>query len=37
MDVIETRFKCAAEADFVIAIYNPKSRNRKENLEKRSG
>jgi len=37
MDVIETRFKCAAEADFVIAIYNPKSRNRKENFGKAIG
>jgi precorrin-3B C17-methyltransferase len=32
MDVIEKRFNSAAEADFVIAIYNPKSRNRKENF-----
>lgn len=37
MDVIERRFKCAAEADFVIAIYNPKSRNRKENFGKAVG
>ncbi len=34
MDVIERRFRGAAEADFVIAIYNPKSRNRKENFGK---
>jgi precorrin-3B C17-methyltransferase len=32
MDVIERRFKSAAEADFVIAIYNPKSRKRTENF-----
>ncbi len=37
MDVIEMRFKNAAEADFVIAIYNPKSRNRKENFGKAIG
>jgi precorrin-3B C17-methyltransferase len=37
MDIIEKRFKNAAEADFVIAIYNPKSRNRKENLGKAVG
>lgn len=37
MDVIERRFKSAAEADFVIAIYNPKSRNRKENFGKAIG
>ncbi len=37
MDVIERRFRCAAEADFVIAIYNPKSRNRKENFGKAIG
>jgi precorrin-3B C17-methyltransferase len=30
--VIERRFKSAAEADFVIAVYNPKSRNRRENF-----
>jgi len=34
MEVIEKRFKSAAEADFVIAIYNPKSRNRRENFGK---
>ncbi len=32
MDMIERRFKSAAEADFVIAVYNPKSRNRSENF-----
>jgi precorrin-3B C17-methyltransferase len=32
MDVIEKRFNSTAEADFVIAIYNPKSRSRKENF-----
>lgn len=30
--MIEQRLKSAAEADFVIAIYNPKSRSRKENF-----
>ncbi|GFO96038.1 precorrin-3B C(17)-methyltransferase [groundwater metagenome] len=30
--MIERRLRSAAEADFVIAIYNPKSRNRKENF-----
>ena len=28
------RGKCAAEGDFVICLYNPKSRKRKEHLEK---
>lgn len=37
MDIIERRFRSAAEADFVIAIYNPKSRNRKENFRKAIG
>ncbi|VVB89514.1 Uroporphyrinogen-III C-methyltransferase [uncultured archaeon] len=32
VEMIEKRFKSAAEADFVIAIYNPKSRNRRENF-----
>lgn len=31
-DVIERRLQHAAEADFVIAIYNPKSRNRSRNF-----
>jgi precorrin-3B C17-methyltransferase len=30
--MIDQRLKSAAEADFVIAIYNPKSRNRRENF-----
>src|SRR5659263_747072 len=30
--IIDQRIKGAAEADFVIAIYNPKSRSRKENF-----
>lgn len=34
VDIIERRLNCAAEADFVIALYNPKSRNRKENFGK---
>jgi precorrin-3B C17-methyltransferase len=33
-DVIERRLSSAAEADFVIAIYNPKSRNRRQNFGK---
>ncbi len=31
-DMIERRLNSAAEADFVIAIYNPKSRNRRQNF-----
>ena len=31
-DVIETRIRCAAEGDFVIAIYNPKSKKRVEQI-----
>ncbi len=34
MEMIEHRLKNAAEADFVIAIYNPKSRGRRQNFEK---
>lgn len=33
-EVIEKRLKNAAEADFVIAIYNPKSKGRKNHLER---
>ncbi len=32
VDIIKRRLMSAAEADFVIAIYNPKSRNRTENF-----
>ncbi len=32
VEIIERRLKNAAEADFVIALYNPKSRSRKENF-----
>jgi precorrin-3B C17-methyltransferase len=32
IEIIERRLKSAAEADFVIAIYNPKSRSRKQNM-----
>ena len=32
IDIIKLRLNSAAKADFVIAIYNPKSRNRKENF-----
>jgi len=31
-ELIERRLKSASEADFVIAIYNPKSRSRRENF-----
>lgn len=31
-EIIERRLDSAAQADFVIAIYNPKSRNRRENF-----
>jgi precorrin-3B C17-methyltransferase len=34
IDVIERRLNRAAESDFVIAIYNPKSRNRRQNFGK---
>ena len=37
MERIEQRLNSAAEADFVIAIYNPKSRNRRENFGKAIG
>jgi len=33
-DLIEKRVRAAAEADFVIAIYNPKSMRRTEQIEK---
>jgi len=33
-EVIEKRLRLAAEADFVIAIYNPRSKKRSEHLEK---
>ncbi|VVB90630.1 Uroporphyrinogen-III C-methyltransferase [uncultured archaeon] len=33
-DVIERRLNSAAESDFVIAVYNPKSRNRRQNFGK---
>jgi cobalt-precorrin 5A hydrolase/precorrin-3B C17-methyltransferase len=32
-DVIEKRLKAAAEADFIVALYNPRSRTRTEPLE----
>lgn len=31
-DLIKRRVRCAAEGDFVIAIYNPKSKRRVENI-----
>ncbi len=34
VEIIERRLKSTAEADFVIALYNPKSRSRKENFGK---
>lgn len=33
-EVIEKRIKCAAEGDFIIAIYNPKSKGRAEHINK---
>ncbi len=33
-DIIEKRLCAAAEADFVLAIYNPRSRSRPDSLEK---
>ncbi|MDI6617069.1 MAG: precorrin-3B C(17)-methyltransferase [Clostridiales bacterium] len=33
-DTIEKRLKCACEGDFVIALYNPKSKGRKDNLKR---
>ncbi len=33
-EVIEKKIKCAAEGDFVIAIYNPKSKKRKDQIIK---
>lgn len=33
-DVIEARLEAAAKADFVIVLYNPKSKRRKDNLDK---
>ena len=32
-DVIETRLKAAASADFIVALYNPKSKTRTEQIE----
>lgn len=32
-EVIEKRLKCAAEGDFVIALYNPKSKKRVEQIK----
>lgn len=32
LDIIEKRLKSAAKADFTIALYNPKSRNRRQNF-----
>ena len=31
---IETRLRCAAEADFVLCLYNPSSHNRPDHLQK---
>lgn len=36
-EVIENRIEKAAEADFIITIYNPKSKGRKDHLEKAIG
>ncbi len=35
-DIIEQRIEKAAEGDFVIVIYNPRSKGRKEHLKKSS-
>ena len=32
-ELIKKRVECAAEGDFVIALYNPKSKRRTENIE----
>ncbi|MCD7821226.1 MAG: precorrin-3B C(17)-methyltransferase [Clostridiales bacterium] len=34
MEVIETRLDCAARADFVLCLYNPASRRRKDHLRR---
>ena len=34
MDVIEKRLKAAAEGDFVISFYNPRSLKRRDQIEK---
>ena len=36
-DLIEKRLRCAASADFVICIYNPSSKKRKDYLKKACG
>ncbi|MFO0794877.1 MAG: precorrin-3B C(17)-methyltransferase [Candidatus Brocadiaceae bacterium] len=36
-DTIERRIRCAAEADFVIVLYNPKSSQRDWQIEKTAG
>ena len=36
-EVIEKRLECAAKGDFVIALYNPKSRGRKRHIERAVG
>lgn len=33
-DLIETRLECAAKGDFVMALYNPSSKNRPDYLQK---
>lgn len=33
-ELIEKRLRCAAEGDFVVALYNPKSRGRQDNLRR---
>lgn len=33
-EVIEERLYCAAKADFVVCLYNPRSKGRKDHLEK---
>ncbi|MCR5507971.1 MAG: precorrin-3B C(17)-methyltransferase [Lachnospiraceae bacterium] len=36
-DVIENRLRCAAAGDFVICLYNPGGRNRRDHLKKACG
>ena len=36
-DLIKTRLEAAAKADFVIAIYNPRSKNRRTQIEEAQG
>jgi len=33
-ELIETRLRCAAEGDFAVCLYNPKSKKRSDYLDK---